>query len=190
MPADFQIAPAVSSDASGLISIRSSVVAEGEFLVAEPGEAPMAIDMMIARVRSQAVGEPDGGAARSGRCMLVARARHQVIGMVEVQPGGFRRNRHVGYLELMVRSDWRGQGVGRALMNRILDWATTSSITKVSLAVYAHNAPAIGLYRSLGFIEEGRRIGEYKFPDGVLRDDVLMALVLGGRAGREKVGGS
>lgn len=177
MSAEFLIAPAVSSDAVGLISLRGSVVAEGEFLVAEAGEVAMAIDMMIARVRSQGVGD-SGDAGRSGRCMLVARARHQVIGMVEVQPGGFKRTRHVGYLEVMVRSDWRGRGVGRALMARVLDWVPFSSITKLALSVYAHNAPAIALYRSLGFVEEGRRVGEYRFSDGTLRDDLLMAWFL------------
>jgi ribosomal protein S18 acetylase RimI-like enzyme len=48
-------------------------------------------------------------------------------------------------------------------------------LQKLSLAVFADNSPAIGLYRSLGFIEEGRRIGEYREEDGRLRDDLIMA---------------
>ena len=54
--------------------------------------------------------------------------------------------------------------------------AAASPLEKLSLAVYAHNLPALSLYRALGFQEEGRRVGEYRFADGSLRDDVLMAL--------------
>lgn len=169
MAADFTLAPAVSSDAAGLVALRASVVAEGEFLVAEAGEFPLSIEAVIVRVRA---GDAGPG---SSRCLFVARARHQVIGVVEIQPGAFRRNRHVGHLEVIVREDWRGKGVGRALMTRVLDWAQTSALSKIALAVYAHNLPAIALYRSLGFVEEGRRVDEYAFPDGTLRDDLLMA---------------
>lgn len=72
-------------------------------------------------------------------------------------------------------ADWRGRGVGRALMDRALEWASRSPLQKLALSVYAHNAPAIALYRKLGFEEEGRRVAEYLFPDGSYRDDVLMA---------------
>lgn len=177
MPPEFAVAPAVTSDAAGLIALRTAIVGEGEYLVAESGETAMPIDMMIARVRGHSVASPD---TRTARCMFVARARHQVIGMVEVVPGGFRRNRHVGYLEIMVRADWRGKGVGRALMERVMAWASQSDVRKLALSVYAHNTPAIGLYRTFGFVEEGRRVGEYQFPDGSFRDDLIMARWLGG----------
>ncbi len=173
MVADFTLAPAVSSDAAGLISLRAGVVAEGEFLVAEPGEFVVSIEAMIVRIRA------GDAAPGSSRCLFVARARHQVIGVVEVQPGAFRRNRHVGHVEVLVRRDWRGRGVGRALMERMIEWAGTSAVRKLALAVYAHNLPAIALYRSLGFVEEGRRVGEYAFPDGSVRDDLLMARAVG-----------
>ena len=172
VPPEFLIAPAVSSDASGLIALRAAVVAEGEFLVAEPGEFQVPLEQMIVKIRAA-----DGGA--SSRCLFVARARHQVIGVVEVQPGSFQRNRHVGHLEVIVRADHRGRGVGRALMNRVIEWAGTAQLGKLALAVYAHNLPAIALYRSLGFIEEGRRVGEYRFADGTVRDDLLMARAVG-----------
>ncbi len=100
------------------------------------------------------------------------------MGVIEVQPGTFRRNAHVGHVELLVRADWRGQSIGRALMTEMLAWCRGSSLRKLALAVYAHNAPAIHLYRSFGFVEEGRRVGEYRFPDGTFHDDLLMALPL------------
>ena len=82
-------------------------------------------------------------------------------------------------LMLMVLPVPGGKGVGRGLLERVLSWSTTSAVTKLSLAVYAHNMPAIALYRSCGFTEEGRRVAEYRFPDGSFRDDLLMARTVG-----------
>lgn len=167
MAPPFTIAPASPSDAAGLIALRTAVVAEGGFLIAEPGEHAPTLDAVMARIRAASTG--------ASSAVWVARARFQVVGMLEVQPAPFRRNRHVGHLEIMVRADWRGRGVGRALMEALLAWSPGSALSKLALAVYAHNAPAIALYRAYGFTEEGRRIAEYRFPDGTLRDDVLMA---------------
>jgi ribosomal protein S18 acetylase RimI-like enzyme len=174
MLASYSIDAAAASDAPGLIALRTGVVAEGEFLISEAGEFPASLDAVIARVRMTA---PNGGPPN--RCMFVARARFQTVGVIEVQPGAFRRNRHVGHIEVLVRADWRGKGVGRGLLERVLSWSANSAVTKLSLAVYAHNMPAIALYRSCGFTEEGRRVAEYRFPDGSFRDDLLMARTVG-----------
>ncbi len=77
---------------------------------------------------------------------------------------------------MMVDAGFRGQGIGRALLAGATAWADAHpGITKLSLCVFAHNTRAIALYRAFGFVEEGRREGEYRFPDGSVRGDVLMA---------------
>lgn len=169
MAPPFVVAPAAPSDAAGLIALRAAVVAEGRFLVAEPGEHVAPLEAVAARIRAAGAGHPPTAG------VWVAHARYQVVGMLEVQPGPFRRTRHVGHVEIMVRADWRGRGVGRALMGALTAWSPGSALDKLSLAVYADNAPAIALYRACGFVEEGRRRGEYRFPDGTLHDDLLMA---------------
>jgi RimJ/RimL family protein N-acetyltransferase len=45
---------------------------------------------------------------------------------------------------------------------------------ETGLAVFATNARAIGLYRKLGFVEEGRRPREVKFGADQYVDDILM----------------
>ena len=49
---------------------------------------------------------------------------------------------------------------------------------KLSLSVFAHNAAAIGLYRKVGFVEEGRRIKHFRRSSGELWDAVEMGLLL------------
>lgn len=51
---------------------------------------------------------------------------------------------------------WR-QGVARALMQTALDKAAQLGLARVMLEVRASNEPAQRLYRSFGFLEEGRR---------------------------------
>jgi RimJ/RimL family protein N-acetyltransferase len=62
-------------------------------------------------------------------------------------------------------------------MEEALSWARAAGITKVELEVFPHNAPAIALYRKLGFEEEGRRRNLYRI-GGHHVDAVLMSIQL------------
>ena len=78
-----------------------------------------------------------------------------------------------------VRDDWRGGGVGTALLAEIIAAATAAGFRQM-LAVIgdAANAGSIALHRRAGFAEAGRLIGVgYKF--GRWRDVVLMQRALG-----------
>ena len=109
--------------------------------------------------------------------MLAARVDGSVVGVIRMTGGALMRTRHSAKLEVLVHPAHRGQGHGRALMAAGLDWARTSpQIRRVALCVFADNTGALAMYGRLGFVEEGRRIGEYREADGTLRDDVMMAL--------------
>jgi ribosomal protein S18 acetylase RimI-like enzyme len=110
------------------------------------------------------------------RLALVAEVDGVVAGMLEFQSlEKPRLSRHVGRFYISLREDVRGMGIGRALMELMLDWARNQpQLEKISLTVLSTNEPAIGLYRSLGFHEEGRKLKEFRMPDGTYADDVLM----------------
>ena len=69
----------------------------------------------------------------------------------------------------------RRAGIGRALMNAVLDWLRLQAAAEVELEVRQSSAAAIALYRSLGFKEVGRRRNYYRDPQ---EDAVLMRLTL------------
>jgi ribosomal-protein-alanine N-acetyltransferase len=105
---------------------------------------------------------------------VVAVAGSQVIGMIHVEA-----SRHgFGEIGMLVDHGWRGRGVGRALLRTAIGLAREQGLHKLSLEVFARNAPAIALYRGCGFVEEGRRTGQYRRASGELWDSVIMGLAL------------
>ena len=116
-------------------------------------------------------------AAKPGWLALLAEVNGQIVGFTGFRNNARKRLEHNGMLGISVRREFRGRGVGEALLSALLDWARANPlIEKVSLAVFADNAPAIALYRKLGFKEEGRREREIKFGEGQYKDDLLMAV--------------
>lgn len=168
IPGALVVGPAVPGDAPAILALHRRVLAEGEWFITEPDELRETVEHKLALVRE---------AGRSSQAaFFVARRRAMVVGWAHVAAGPRRRTAHVGRVELMVDRPHRRRGVGGALLDAVVRWAeASSSLTKLSLQVFAHNTDAIALYRRFGFVEEGRRVGEYRFPDGSLRDDLLMA---------------
>lgn len=65
-------------------------------------------------------------------------------------------------LDVAVDPACRGMGVGRLLVQRVLDDCRLSGAEFVSLEVRLSNVAAISLYRQMGFIEVGRRKRYYE----------------------------
>ncbi len=105
---------------------------------------------------------------------LVAVAGAEVVGSVHVE-----QSRHgFGEIGMAVAREWRGRGVGSALLAAAIEWARERGLHKLSLGVFAHNAAAIALYRKYGFVEEGRRVKHYRRASGELWDALDMGLLL------------
>jgi putative acetyltransferase len=73
---------------------------------------------------------------------LVACMEGEVIGSLSLHTSPTRwRMRHVGSIGMAVRDDWRGKGVGTALMEAALDIADNwLNLTRSSMRVYVDNA--------------------------------------------------
>ncbi len=101
----------------------------------------------------------------------------EVVGWCDIDARMGEGFRHVGRLGMGVRARWRGQGVGRRLMEAALNGARKVGLERVELEVYASNTPAIHLYEKAGFAREGRH-ARARLLDGVHDDVVTMALFL------------
>jgi [ribosomal protein S18]-alanine N-acetyltransferase len=80
-------------------------------------------------------------------------------------------------LNLCIGPDFRGRGLGRHLLGRLLDIARWNGAERVFLEVRPSNPLARTLYESVGFNEIGRRPRYYPARDG-REDAIVMALDL------------
>ena len=69
-----------------------------------------------------------------------------------------------------VRQDFRRRGIAKRLLAELMDQARALGTERFTLEVRRSNAPAIALYHSLGFRDEGVRRNYYESP----REDALI----------------
>jgi RimJ/RimL family protein N-acetyltransferase len=105
---------------------------------------------------------------------LLAVSGGTIVGMIHVDRSRFGS----GEIGMAVARDWRGRGVGSALLAAAVDWAREQGLHKLSLSVFPHNEAAIALYRKFGFVEEGRRVKHIRRASGELWDTIEMGLLL------------
>ena len=111
---------------------------------------------------------------------LVAEHAGTVVGHAFLESLSLAATSHVVRLTIAVHEGHQRRGVGRALMDELLRWARANpSVEKVELQVRSSNERAIALYRSLGFVEEGRKTRRLKVGPNEYLDDVYMALWVG-----------
>jgi ribosomal protein S18 acetylase RimI-like enzyme len=85
--------------------------------------------------------------------VLLARTRRDYVGMAICFFGfsTFHARSLINIHDFMVLEDFRGRGIGRALLNEIESIAHDMDCCKITLEVQENNTPARRLYRSGGF---------------------------------------
>lgn len=71
---------------------------------------------------------------------------------------------------IVINERYRGRGLGRELLERLLEAGAGRGANAFTLEVRASNEAAIQLYKSMGFEEEGIRKGFYEKP----KEDALI----------------
>ena len=83
--------------------------------------------------------------------ILFASAGDQIAGSVAMRP--IEDSSAAEMKRLYVREDWRGQGLGRELVMRIISYARGQGYTALRLDTVPQLEEAIALYLDLGFKE-------------------------------------
>jgi ribosomal protein S18 acetylase RimI-like enzyme len=99
-----------------------------------------------------------------------------IVGFASLDGSTLRRFGHGATLGLAVSREFWDQGVGRALVQRLLQWADSRGLVRIALEVVETNVRAIRLYESLGFEHEGRLRSRRKHGDLYL-DNFAMSRV-------------
>jgi RimJ/RimL family protein N-acetyltransferase len=159
------VRPAVPADADDLVRLGRDVAAEPELW------------LTYDRTRGDERRNVRGVQRDSNAAVFVAETADGIVGRLSIARDRSPLSRHVAELGLMVASSARRRGVGSALIEEAATWARELGIVKLELTVFPHNAPAIALYRKLGFREEGILRRRY-LVDGRYVDAMLMGLDL------------
>jgi ribosomal protein S18 acetylase RimI-like enzyme len=158
------IRPAEPIDFDEWFRVFAAVVGEGRWMGREPPLARQEMRELF-----------DGSLADPEALVLVADLDGALAGGLTAHGGGGRYE-----LGMFVAADARGLGVGGGLLDECLRLSAARGAHKVILQVWPHNEAAVGLYRSRGFVEEGRLRRHYRRHNGELWDVVLMGRLLEG----------
>jgi RimJ/RimL family protein N-acetyltransferase len=111
------------------------------------------------------------------RCWIALHVQMDcVVGHVDLKGSKLRCGLHRCELGLGIEEPWRGQGLGRRLMQTAIDFARAEPrLDWIDLSTFATNAPARALYQKLGFRETGIVRERFRLA-GQAIDDVQMTL--------------
>jgi len=109
---------------------------------------------------------------------IVAEENNQIVGLLQCSGKNKIKTKHTVSLGISVDQEYRNRGIGRKMMEYLLDWAKNNKeIKRIELLVFETNENAIELYTKMGFEIEGRkRKAVYK--DGQYIDELVMGLLL------------
>jgi L-amino acid N-acyltransferase YncA len=105
---------------------------------------------------------------------LVAEDGGRIVGWVAVTPTSAREC-YAGVVEhsVYVRSETRGQGIGRALMEALVASTDRAGIWTIQTSIFPENEASFVLHERVGFRVVGRRERIAQL-DGVWRDTLLL----------------
>ena len=172
-----------SSTPHGAITIRQAVLADAGALRELRLEAlqlhPEAFGSDYERELNQPVGKwEERLSAQDYNVVFVAASAAGLVGMTGVFRSELIKAKHnASIYGVYVRPGWRGQGLGKGLIEAGLGWARQRALKFVRLAVVTSNTPAILTYQKAGFRVYGVEQAVL-FHAGRYYDELLMACEL------------
>jgi RimJ/RimL family protein N-acetyltransferase len=178
---------------AGAVADRTLILRDGRTVRirrAEPDDAP-AVLAYLRRVGGETINLTFGAegpeiseeeereylarvAASDNSLAIVAVVGDDIVGALTFDGGRRPRMRHAGEFGISVLQAYAGQGLGKALLQYMIEWAERGGVVrKINLKVRADNAPAIRLYERMGWVHEGRTTRDTLI-DGKFSDCLLM----------------
>jgi RimJ/RimL family protein N-acetyltransferase len=150
-------------DAENIIGVVNSVGAEKTYILTKKFNHDVEWERNFIRERVK---------DKRDVLLVVAEVEGNIVGVSDITIGNSPKNRHVGGVGISIMKEWRGLGIGTAMMNYMIDWAKGRRLENLSLEVFSTNRQAIRLYEKFDFQVEGRRRKQYKieknYVDGII----------------------
>lgn len=156
---EYIIRKADPSDARGIILCMQSVMDERIYLVGE-------YYLLTERGEQERIRSIED-------LTLVCDRYGEIIGVLTIQRGMYKKNRHTANLGIAIKAGHRNKGLGSRMIQESINWCRTQGIRKLNLEVFSTNAGAIRAYEKVGFQIEGYRRSQFVI-NGEPVDDVFM----------------
>lgn len=164
---DVLLRSAEEKDAEALIDYMKITAAETPFLLREPDEISLTIEQEQAFIKAKKNSENE--------LLLIAEIGGRHIGNASLMSArGFKRYRHRCEIAIALYQEYCGLGIGKAMLEMVLDIAKKAGYEQAELEVIANNKPAIALYEKLGFQKYGTFPDNMKYADGSYVDAYWM----------------
>lgn len=158
------------SDAKEIIEFYNIVGGETTYLSFGAGEykvSPLQQECAIASVNES-----------DNNTMILATIDDKIIAIGTISSNQKKKGKHVGELGIVIKEEYCNVGLGKIMMDELINWCKSNGITtRISLSVRKDNPRAIELYKKCGFEIEGIQKNE-TYIDGEYFDIVLMGLIL------------
>ena len=110
--------------------------------------------------------------------LYLALKESEVVGTAHLTNMERKELDHTAALGLNIKKNFRGRGIGTALLKRLMEWAKEKpDIERIELEVLANNHQAIHMYEKAGFVREGIKKSAVKKDSGYI-DIVIMGILL------------
>ena len=141
-------------------------------MIREPDEITLSIEQEQAFIKAKKDTENE--------LLLIAEIGGRHIGNCSLMSvGGYKRYRHRCDIAIALYKEYCGLGVGKAMLETVLDIAEKTGYEQAELEVIADNKSAIALYEKFGFKIYGTFPDNMKYPDGSYVDAYWMMKKLG-----------
>lgn len=119
----------------------------------------------------------DGGSHQFVAVVMENDSVGMVVGTVGLQVDPIPRKSHCASLGIMVHKEYQGMGIGKKLMEAVIDLADNWLMLKrLELEVFVDNEKAIALYKQMGFEKEGIR-RKAAIRNGIYADELIMSRI-------------
>lgn len=160
----------IESDAKEIIDFYNMVGGETSYLSFERGEYQLSEEGQINSINNIN--------KSINNTMILAMRHSEIVGIGTISSNQKIKGRHVGELGIVIKEEFCNLGLGRIMMEYLIDWCKYNNITrKISLSVREDNPRAIALYKKCGFEVEGILKNE-TYLDGEFFNIVIMGLIL------------
>lgn len=93
--------------------------------------------------------------APANAALLIAELDGVPLGLVDLLGATLAEEAHTATFGISVDREWRGSGIGSALIDALKSWADAHGIMRIQGYVWATNPRALAFYERHGFVREG-----------------------------------